>query len=162
MKTRKEKGMELFVQGYNCSQSVVLAYADVLGLEPEQLAKLSASFGGGLARLRHVCGTVSGMAMVAGWLTGMTEPGDQKQKKENYDTVQKLAAEFEKRNGSIICRELLGLDTKHSSVGAEYQTGVTPEPRTEEYYKKRPCKALVGEACEILEEYFGLPLEDTD
>ena len=152
MESRKEKAMELFAQGYNCSQSVVLAYADVLGLDWEQAAKLSASFGGGLGRLRHVCGSVSGMAMVAGMLTATSDPTDKEQKKENYEVVQQLAKEFEKRNGSIICRELLGLDDdQKNAVGADYQTGATPEPRTKEYYKKRPCKELVGEACDILE-----------
>ncbi len=152
MESRKEKAMELFSQGYNCSQSVVLAYADVLGLDWEQAAKLSASFGGGLGRLRHVCGSVSGMAMVAGMLTATSDPTDREKKQKNYEVVQQLAEEFEKRNGSIICRELLGLDDdKKNAVGADYQTGATPEPRTKEYYKKRPCKELVGEACEILE-----------
>lgn len=152
METRKEKAMELFTKGYNCSQSVVLAYADVLGLDWEQAAKLSASFGGGLGRLRHVCGSVSGMSMVAGMLTATADPEDKEKKKENYETVQKLAAEFERRNGSIICRELLGLEQgKDSVVSDGYQKGAVPEPRTKEYYKKRPCRELVGEACEILE-----------
>ncbi len=152
MESRKEKAMELFSQGYNCSQSVVLAYADMLGLDWEQAAKLSASFGGGLGRLRHVCGSVSGMCMVAGMLTATADPTDKETKKENYETVQRLAAEFEKENGSIICRELLGLDKPKSEVVAtEYQSGATPEPRTTEYYKKRPCKKLIGQACEILE-----------
>ncbi len=162
MKSRKEKAMEFFMQGYNCSQAVVLAYADVLGLDWDAAAKMSASFGGGMARLRQVCGTMSGMAMVAGCLTGTSDPKNAQQKKENYEVVQKLAAEFERRNGSIICRELLGLDTKHSTVGAGYQTGAAPEPRTEEYYKKRPCKNLVGEACEILESFFPNLLEPAE
>lgn len=151
MESRKEKAMELFTQGYNCSQSVVLAYADVLGLDWEQAAKMSASFGGGLGRLRHVCGTVSGMSMVAGMLTGASNPKDTEQKRENYEVVQKLAKEFEARNGSIICRELLGLDTAKPPVGEKYRDGAAPEPRTAEYYKKRPCVKLVGEACDILE-----------
>lgn len=162
MKSRKEKAMELFMKGYNCSQSVVLAYADVLGLDWDAAAKMSASFGGGMARLRQVCGTMSGIAMVAGCLTGTSDPKNAQQKKENYEIVQKLAAEFERRNGSIICRELLGLDTDRSSVGAGYQNGATPEPRTEEYYKKRPCKNLVGEACEILESCFECLTEETN
>lgn len=153
MTSRKEKGMELFMQGYNCSQAVVLAFADVIGVDQDQVARLSASFGGGLARLRHVCGTVSGMSMVAGMLTASSDPKDTQKKKENYETVQRLAKEFEKRNGSIICRELLGLGTEHTSVSREYRTGATPEPRTKEYYDKRPCKELIGEACEILEEF---------
>lgn len=151
MESRKEKAVELFMQGYNCSQSVVLAYADVLGLDWKQAAKMSASFGGGLARLRHVCGTVSGMSMVAGMLTAASDPKDTARKKENYEVVQKLAKEFEARNGSIICRELLGLDTAKPTVGEKYRSGAEPEPRTAEYYKKRPCARLVGEACDILE-----------
>lgn len=152
MESRKEKAMELFSQGYNCSQSVVLAYADVLGLDWDQAAKMSASFGGGLGRMRHVCGSVSGMSMVAGMMTATSDPKNSEQKKENYEVVQKLAKEFENRNGSIICRELLGLDKEENSVGEEYRTGARPEPRTKEYYKKRPCRELVGEACEILEK----------
>lgn len=152
MESRKEKAMKLFEQGYNCSQSVVLAYADVLGLDWDQAAKMSASFGGGLGRMRHVCGSVSGMSMVAGMLTATSDPKNTEQKKENYEVVQKLAKEFEERNGSIICRELLGLDTERTSVGEGYRSGAGPEPRTKEYYKKRPCRELVGEACEILEK----------
>lgn len=152
MESRKEKAMELFSSGYNCSQAVVLAYADVLGLDWDQAAKMSASFGGGLARLRHVCGTVSGMSMVAGMLTASADPKNIDQKKENYEMVQRLAKEFETRNGTIICRELLGLGTEKASVGKEYLTGSTPEPRTKEYYEKRPCRQLVGQVCEIMEE----------
>lgn len=144
--------MKLFEQGYNCSQSVVLAYADMLGLDWDQAAKMSASFGGGLGRMRYVCGSVSGMSMVAGMLTAASDPKNIEQKRENYDVVQKLAKEFEERNGSIICRELVGLDTEHTSVGEGYRSGSRPEPRTKEYYIKRPCRELVGEACEILEK----------
>lgn len=152
MESRRKKAMELFEQGYNCSQAVVLAYADILGLDWETTAKMASSFGGGMGRMREVCGTVSGMCMVAGMLTGPAEP-DPKKKGENYDMVQKLAKEFEKQNGSIICRELLGLGTQQSSVGEGYQTGSKPEPRTKEYYHKRPCRELVGEACGILEKF---------
>lgn len=144
--------MELFMQGYNCSQAVVLAFADKIELDWDQAARAAASFGGGLARLRHVCGTVSGMSMVAGMLTASSDPKDTEKKRENYEMVQRLAGEFERRNGSIICRELLGLGTENTSVGKDYRTGAVPEPRTKEYYDKRPCKELVGAACEILEE----------
>ncbi len=152
MESRKERAMELFLQGYNCCQSVVLAYADVLGLDWEQAAKLSASFGGGLARMRYVCGSVSGMSMVAGMLTATADPKNLEQKKENYEIVQKLVKEFVERNGSIMCRELLGLDKEQNPVAEAYRTGATPEPRTKEYYRKRPCKELIGQACEILEK----------
>ena len=102
--------------------------------------------------MRHVCGSVSGMSMVAGMLTATSDPKNAEQKKENYEVVQKLAKEFEERNGSIICRELLGLDKKQNPVAEDYRAGAEPEPRTREYYQKRPCKELVGEACEILEK----------
>lgn len=159
MESRKEKAMELFKKGYNCSQSVVLAYSDVLGLDWDTAAKMSASFGGGFGRLRHVCGTVSGMAMVAGMITASSDPKDTEQKKENYEMMQKLAKEFEKQNGSIICRELLGLDGGQTTVSEKYRTGAAPEPRSSEYYKKRPCPELVGQACEILEHMLFGPAE---
>ena len=133
--TRKEIAMENFKKGYNCSQSVVLAFSDLLGADESFLLKLSSSFGGGLGRLREVCGSVSGMAIVAGILYGYDESSAKEDK----------AAQFEKRNGSIVCRELLGLSAKHDVP--------TPEARTAEYYKKRPCAELVGDSAEILDEY---------
>ena len=154
MESRRNQAIQFFKEGYNCAQAVVLAHSDLLGMEKEQLLKVSQSFGGGMGRMRQVCGTVSAMFMVAGLLTGSANPKDLENKKENYDMVQRLAAAFEKKNGSIICRQLLGLETKQSSVGAEYREGTTPEPRTEEYYKKRPCIELIGDACDILAEHF--------
>lgn len=144
--------MQYFKQGYNCAQSVVLAHCDIMEMDREQALKISQSFGGGMGRMRHVCGAVSGMFMVAGMLTGSAEPDDVNSKKENYDMVQRLAAAFEQKHGTIICRQLLGLEEKHSLVSPEYQTGSVPEPRTEAYYKKRPCVELVGDACDILAE----------
>lgn len=152
MESRREQAVKYFKEGYNCTQAVVLAHCDLLGIEKEQALKLSQSFGGGMGRMRQVCGTVSAMFMVAGALTGSANPKDIEGKKKNYDAVQRLAAAFEEKNGSIICKQLLGLETKQSSVRAEFQTGTTPEPRTEEYYKKRPCVRLVGDACDILAE----------
>lgn len=152
MESRREQAVKYFKEGYNCTQAVVLAHCDLLGIEKEQVLKLSQSFGGGMGRMRQVCGTVSAMFMVAGALTGSADPKDIEGKKKNYDAVQRLAAAFEEKNGSIICKQLLGLETKQSSVRAEFQTGTTPEPRTEEYYKKRPCVRLVGDACDILAE----------
>lgn len=157
MKSRREQAIANFKEGYNCTQAVVLAHLDLLGVDKEQALKLCQSFGGGMGRLRQVCGTVSGMFFVAGALTGSGEPKDFESKKTNYEAVQKLAAEFEKKNGSIICATLLGLDRKggKSAVGENYQTGAAPEPRTAEYYKKRPCLELIGDACDILAEYFS-------
>ena len=111
MGKRQDKAVELFKMGYNCSQSVLGAFADLYDLDMEQALRLSCSFGGGIGRMREVCGAASGMFMVAGLETGTTEGADAKGKKENYDVVQKLAEEFKKRSGgSMICRELLGLE----------------------------------------------------
>lgn len=154
MESRREQAMANFKQGYNCAQSVVLAHTDLLGISEEQALMLAQSFGGGMGRLRQVCGTVSAMFFIAGALTGSSNPKDMESKKINYALVQELAAEFEKKNGSIICATLLGLGQKgeKSSVSEAYQKGSVPEPRTNEYYKKRPCIELVGDACDIIAE----------
>lgn len=142
-----EKARKLFCSGYNCSQSVFAAFADDLGIDTQTALKLSSSFGGGMGRMREVCGAVSGMFMVAGLLRGYTSPTDQHDKSEHYKFIQELAEEFKKRNGtnSIICRELLGLTAKTESY--------IPEQRTETYYKKRPCADLVSDAAEIISKY---------
>lgn len=146
METRKEKAMRLFEEGYNCSQSVIGAFCDMYGLDFETAMRLSTSFGGGMGRMREVCGAVSGMLMVAGLESGTTNGEDKLGKKENYDVVQELARKFKERSGgSIICRELLGLEQQQDF------TDTKPEERTKEYYKKRPCSELVGEAADIIE-----------
>lgn len=137
--------MQLFVEGYNCSQAVFLAFEDLYDMDRELAASLVSSFGGGMGRLREVCGAVSGMFLVAGVLYGYSEPKDVNKKKEHYARIQELAAEFERKNGAIVCRELLGLSVKRQDP--------VPEPRTEEYYQKRPCKELIGCAAEIMDEY---------
>lgn len=143
--TKKELGENYFAAGYNCAQSVVLAFKDELNLDEETLKKISSAFGGGMGRMREVCGAVSGMFMVLGLKKGYSDPQDAKYKGEYYALIQNLAGKFKAQNGSIICRELLGLRERASDPA--------PEKRTEEYYKKRPCKLLVGDACEILDEY---------
>ena len=143
--SRKEKAMALFEEGYNCAQAVFLAFEDLVPIDKKTALCLSSSFGGGMGRLREVCGTVSGMFMTAGILYGYDDPKAGEEKAEHYARIQELAAEFEKSNGSIICRELLGLTVKREEP--------KPEARTPEYYKKRPCKELVGMAVEILEHY---------
>lgn len=141
---RREIAEANFENGYNCSQAVVLAFSDMVNVEPEILAKLASSFGGGMGRLREVCGAVSGMFMVIGLLFGYeNETGEVKA--EHYERVQELARQFEKETGSIVCRDLLGISVKKESP--------IPEERTPEYYKKRPCKELVGIATEILENF---------
>ncbi len=141
---RRERAMQNFADGYNCTQAVVLAYSDIIDIEPKTLATISAPLGGGMGRLREVCGAVSGMFMVSGFVYNNFEPSDREAKKSTYALVQFLAEEFRAKNGSIICRELLGLSVKSES----------PEPaeRTAEYYKKRPCKELVGIAAELVGE----------
>lgn len=168
MESRVQKAEALFKEGYNCSQSVFAAYADLYGIDRETALKLSSSFGGGMGRMREVCGAVSGMFMVAGMETGATQGSDAEGKKANYDMVQKLAAEFRSQNGSIICKELLGLvpikgankESEDASVQAAAFTDTKPEARTEAYYKKRPCVEYVKQVCEILERTFFVETED--
>ena len=142
---RVERAKGLFNSGYNCCQSVVLAYTDIIGLEPTLAATISAPFGGGMGRLREVCGAVSGMTMVAGFLSPCPTADNPVAKKENYALVQRFAEAFREQNGAIVCRTLLGLDHAKDEP--------TPSPRTAEYYKKRPCAELVGDAARIVGEY---------
>lgn len=112
MEDRIQKAVELFKSGYNCSQSVVAAFADMYGFTQEQAVRMSASFGGGIGRMRETCGAACGLFLIAGLETGATEATDREGKAANYAVVQELAAEFKKRNGSLICGELLGLKKK--------------------------------------------------
>ena len=143
--TRREAAMDNFRQGYNCAQSVVLAFEDILPVDKVQLSKLACSFGGGMGRLREVCGAVSSMFIIAGLLYGYDGPETGEIKAEHYARIQELAGRFEKKHGSLICRELLGLSVRHDVP--------LPEARTDEYYKKRPCVEIVGDAAEIMEQY---------
>ena len=146
MSSRSEKAKELFKSGYNCSQSVLGVFAQELGLDFETAMKISSPFGGGMGRMREVCGTVSGMFMAAGLLCGVKD-SDAKAKGELYKKIQELANRFKSQNGSIICRELLeGVTSSNTPI---------PSARTDEYYKKRPCVELVGDAVEILEEFIN-------
>lgn len=147
MSKYSQRAMELFKQGYNCSQAVFAAFCDDMEMDFETALKISSSFGGGMGRLREVCGAVSGMFMVAGMKYGYIDPKDKTAKAEHYKLIQGLAQQFNEKNGSIICRELLGLSTESDSY--------IPEERTEEYYKKRPCILLVGDAADIIEEFIS-------
>lgn len=144
---RAEAARANFKAGYNCAQSVVMAYADVIGLDKEFAAKMSASFGGGMGRMREVCGTVSGMSMLAGFLSPATDPSNMAQRKENYALVQNFADKFRAENGAIVCRELLGLDGTQRSA--------QPSERTPEYYRRRPCADYVASAARIVGEYLA-------
>ena len=143
--TRREAAMENFKKGYNCSQAIVLAFADMLPVDRTLLLRLASSFGGGMGRLRAVCGSVSGMFMIAGLLYGYDGPETGQIKAEHYAGIQELAKRFEEKHGTIICREMLGLSVRHDVP--------TPEARTAEYYKKRPCAEIIGDAAEILDQY---------
>ena len=141
--------MAYFRQGYNCAQAVVLAFADLTDMDEATLSRMSCSFGGGMGRLREVCGTVTGMFLVTGLLRGYDGAETGEVKAAHYARIQALAKEFEKQNGSIVCRELLALRQKH-------RDDPTPEARTEAYYAGRPCAELVGSAAEILENYLAI------
>lgn len=144
---RVELAVDLFKQGYNCSQSVVAAFADMYGFSKEQALKMASSFGGGIGRMRLTCGAACGMFMIAGLETGCTDPKDRQGKGANYELVQRLAAEFKQQTGSLICGELLGLkkDTPVTS---------TPEARSEMYYAKRPCVKMIETAAKIWVDYY--------
>ncbi len=142
---RVARAKELFNSGYNCCQAVVMAYADIIELEPTLAATIAAPFGGGMGRLREVCGAVSGMTMIAGFLSPCPTNSDAIAKKENYTLVQHFAEAFREQNGAIVCRTLLGLDRTKDDP--------TPSARTAEYYRKRPCAELVADAARIIAEY---------
>ena len=147
---RVERGKELFKQGFNCSQSVFAACADLYGIEDEALAlRLSASFGGGIGRMRETCGAACGMFMLAGLENGSAKAGDAEGKMQNYALVQGLAAKFRDENGSLRCAELLGIKSQEQGTKTN---DPTPAPRTEEYYKKRPCVEMVASAVRIFLE----------
>lgn len=142
---REELARTAFKEGYNCAQSIMVAFHDILGMDQTQAVRLSSSFGGGMGRMREVCGAVSGIFMAAGMIYGYDSPEDYEGKKELYGRIQELAAQFKEETGSIICRELLGLEGMDRSP--------VPSKRTEEYYKHRTCEDKVGLAARLLEEY---------
>lgn len=140
---RADLAAELFVGGYNCAQAIAVAFCDEIGMNREQAAKLASSFGGGMGRMREVCGAVSGMLLVAGMLYGYDTPGDDSAKKAHYERVQALAGSFREQIGSIVCREIL----------KNPPSDPTPSPRTQEYYKNRPCARMVYTAAKIMDAY---------
>ena len=155
---RVEKAKRLFKEGgYNCCQAVVLAYNDLLGLDDETAAAISSGFGGGMGRMREVCGSVSGMVFLSGLISPADNPSDKGARTANYALVQEVAGEFKAINGSIICRELLGLSacTQTQSDSTDIHSipeSPVPSDRTPEYYKKRPCEELVGISARIIGE----------
>lgn len=145
--TKREAAQANFSKGYNCCQSVLAAFHEELGMTEEQAARLSSGMGGGVARLRELCGAVSAMALIAGYCRGYSLPGDQAGKTRTYAQVRGLAEAFAQAHGSILCRDLLA-DTPAAP-------GPDPEPRSPQYYAQRPCLALVGDAAARLEAFLA-------
>ena len=143
--TCEERAAQNFLDGCNCAQAVLLAFSDQTGLDEDTARRIASGFGGGMAKMREVCGAVSGMLMALGLHRGYTDPKDKEGKAAQYEVIRALADEFKRENGSIICRELLGLDENFKPK--------PPEARTEAYYKNRPCGELCRHAAEILEAY---------
>ena len=142
--THAEKAAELFRKGYNCSQSIFCAFCDVTGMDEKTALMLSSPFGGGMGRLRQACGACTGAFMVAGVLFGYSDTNDNIAKKETYALVQDIANRFKERNETIMCNELL--------KNLKPDTSPTPTPRSELYYKQRPCVRFVIDAADILDD----------
>lgn len=145
--TKREIAENYFKEGYNCAQAVVLSFCEEIKMDKKTALMTASGFGGGLGRLREVCGAVSGMVFVLSALEGSFDPKDSESKMQIYKKVQELVGKFKEKNGSYICRELLNL--------ANEKVSCVPDSRTSEYYKKRPCALLVGDAAEILSEYLN-------
>ncbi len=146
--TPKEKARNYFLEGFNCSQSVFCAFADRFGLDEETAKKISAGLGGGVGRMREVCGAVSASAMVLGSICAPIDGSDNESKMRNYELVREFSSRFSERHSSVVCREILKLGVKMESTAK-------PDDRTAEYYRKRPCLRVVEDAAEILEDMIG-------
>lgn len=152
MQTQNEKGAlakSYFEAGYNCAQSVLLAFREEAGLNQAQATRIASTFGGGMGKMREVCGAVSAMFMVEGLINGYDDPKAKEEKAAVYASVRALAAAFQAENHSIICRELL--------IDVETAPGNEPEERTQAYYERRPCGCYVESAARILARSLGLP-----
>lgn len=148
--SRQQSATNYFLQGFNCCQSVLLAFSDILKVDQETLKTIASGFGGGMGRLREVCGAFSGMVMMAGFLSPAADPSVKEDRTKNYALVQQFAEKFKELNGgSIVCRELLGL-----AKNAAKESPV-PSERTADYYKKRPCPIIIGNAAKIIAEYLA-------
>ena len=143
----RQKAVDLFLAGHNCAQAVFAAFCDVTGYDEQTALKLSSPFGGGIGRLREVCGAVSGMLMVVGATHGICDPTDPAAKMVNYQLTQTLVGRFKAEHGSYICRDLLS--------AVETDTAPEPSPRTAEYYAIRPCAGFVATAAAILDEFLA-------
>lgn len=143
----RETAINNFKSGYNCSQSIVLAFKDILDIDADTITKIASPFGGGMGRLRETCGAVTGMFLVLGLLYGYSTPEVRKKKQELYEKVQQLAKQFEEKHQSIVCRDILNIKVKHDVP--------TPSERTSEFYTARPCMFCIGDAAEILANFIN-------
>ena len=148
LEERVERAVDNFMAGYGCCQSVVAAFADLYGVDEKTALRFGAGFGGGVGRLRMMCGAVSGIVMLVGLDCGQTEGSDREGKSACYKVVQELLAKSEQQNGSLICAEILGLKG-HDKAHFTYEAS----PRTAEYYKTRPCAAKIESAARIFADY---------
>lgn len=148
LEARVQRAVDNFMQGYGCCQSVVAAFADLYNLDDTMAKRIAAGFGGGVGRMRMMCGAVSGIVILAGLDRGQIDGADRKGKSMCYKVVQKLLDEFKVQNGSVVCAELLGLKGHEKA-----QSSYVASPRTAEYYKTRPCAAKVESAARIFAEY---------
>lgn len=151
VEARAAKAAAYFKQGFNCAQSVTAAFADLYGMSEEVALRCSASFGGGIGRMRETCGAACGMFLLAGLETGSVTPHDHAGKSRNYAVVQELAAEFVQQNGALKCADLL----RSAAPAAEAPASPQAEARTPQYYAKRPCVRIVEEAVRIFAEYLN-------
>lgn len=159
----RNKAVENFTGGFNCAQSVFAVFAEMAGIDRNTALKISQGFGGGMGRQREVCGAVSGMILALSSFEGTENPSDKETKDRLYQTVQELCQKFRQKNGSIVCRELLGLvpvgqseDALKNKTPIEHVAeNPVSEERTSEYYKKRPCSELCADASEILCEWIN-------
>lgn len=148
LEARVQRAVDNFMQGYGCCQSVVAAFADLYNLDDTMAKRIAAGFGGGVGRMRMMCGAVSGIVILAGLDRGQIDGADRKGKSMCYKVVQELLDEFKVQNGSVVCAELLGLKGHEKA-----QSSYVASPRTAEYYKTRPCAAKVESAARIFAEY---------
>lgn len=148
---RSQRAADLFLSGYNCCQSVVLAFADIIPLDEKALKALTSGFGGGFGRMREVCGCVSGMTVLAGFISPADDPSQMEARTANYALVQKFAAAYRESQGSIICREILGLRAGNKNA----PEGPKPSERTPQYYHSRPCAASCARAAFIVASYLA-------
>ena len=143
MESKRDLAVANFIEGYNCAQSVLVAFSDEIGMSREQAARLASSFGGGMGQLREVCGTVSAMFMILGIKAGYCDPTDREGKKAQYEQIRALAETFAQKNGSYLCRDLL--------LNAKANLEAIPHERTREFYQKRPCAKYVADAADLIE-----------